>query len=94
METEKVITLRKPIEFGGITHTQLTLREPTAGELEKAAAATTSVGAVIELTSAIAKVPRRVAEGICQRDFLDASDFFSTFSSYSGEPTGETFSPT
>lgn len=94
MQDTKILNLRKPVTLGEVEYKTLDLREPTAGELERAASANSSVGAVIELTSVIAKVPRRVAEGICQRDFLEASDFFSTFSASSVEPIGETSSPT
>ena len=79
-EDEITITLRKPVEHGGVEHNELTLREPTAGELEKCSSAATSVGQVINLISTIAKVPRKVAESLCQRDLQDASAFFNRFS--------------
>lgn len=79
MELEKTIILQKPVKLGEIEYTELKLREPTAGELEKAANAKNNVGAVIELISVTAKVPRLVAEGLCQRDFKEADTFFGTF---------------
>lgn len=79
MELEKTITLQKPVKLGDVEYTELKLREPTAGELEKAASAKNNVGAVIEMISLIAKVPRKVAEDLCQRDFREADAFFGTF---------------
>ena len=71
MELEKTIPLRKPVEFGGVKYEQLQLREPTAGDLERAANAGTSTGILISLISLVAKVPRKVAEGLSQRDFQE-----------------------
>lgn len=89
---EKILTLSSPIVLGkddaAITYNELKLREPTAGELEKAAAAGTSVGQTINLISLVAKVPRGVAERMSQRDFLEAGDFFGSFYS-AGEKTEE-----
>jgi hypothetical protein len=88
MELEKTVSLRKPVEFAGVTHTELKLREPVAGELEKASHATSSVGVVINLTHLVAKVPRKVAEDICQRDLQACTDFFAQFSDF--QPGGLT----
>jgi Phage tail assembly chaperone proteins, E, or 41 or 14 len=93
MELEKTIQLRKPVEFAGKTYETLDLREPTAGELEKAATATTNMGVVINLIQLVAKVPRKVIEGLCQRDLKEAGDFLEAFSE-GDQPTGETSSPT
>ena len=79
MELEKTITLRKPVVLGDITYSELALREPTAGELEKASSATTQIGVVINLIQLVAKVPRRVAEGLGQRDLKEASSFLESF---------------
>jgi hypothetical protein len=93
MELEKALTLRKPVKLGDVEFTELKLCEPTAGQLEKATrAATTSTGVVIELVSIVAKVPRKVAEDLCQRDFSEATDFFGQFSGFL--PDGGTPSPT
>jgi hypothetical protein len=93
MELEKALTLRKPVKLGDVEFTELKLCEPTAGQLEKATrAATTSTGVVIELISLVAKVPRSVAESLCQRDFAEGVDFFGQFSSF--QPDGGAQSPT
>lgn len=93
MELEKTITLRKPVKLSELEYTTLELREPTAGELEKASNATTNMGVVINLISLVGKVPRRVVEGLCQRDMKEAGDFLDEFSK-ADLSTGETLSPT
>lgn len=55
------------------------LREPTAGELEKATRADTQIGVVINLVSSVGRIPRGVAEKMSQRDLGKASAFFGTF---------------
>jgi hypothetical protein len=87
-EEEKVITLRKAVELGPLTYAEISLREPTAGELEKAAKAGSRVGETISLIAMVAKIPRTAAERLSQRDLLEAADFFGTFYP-SGEPTEE-----
>ena len=94
MEAEKTITLRKPITLGSgdgaITYTELALREPTAGELEKASRADTSVGIMINLVSAIAKIPRSAAEQLSQRDLGEVSAYLGGFTEAGAEANGET----
>lgn len=79
LELEKVVTLQKPVEFAGVTHTELRLREPTAAQMEKAANAKNNIGAVIDMISLVAAVPRQVAEQLCQRDFKECDAFFGQF---------------
>ncbi|MBO9647358.1 MAG: phage tail assembly protein [Variovorax sp.] len=89
-ETEKTFALRKPVKIGeDLTYASLTLREPTAGEIEKAATATTNVGVVINLISLVAKVPRKAIEGLCKRDLQEAGDFLEGFR-LDVQPSGET----
>ncbi|MGJ7611154.1 MULTISPECIES: phage tail assembly protein [unclassified Variovorax] len=93
MEHDEItITLRKPVKLGEMTYDKLDLREPTAGELEKASSATTNMGVVINLIHLVAKVPRKVVEGLCQRDLKEAGDFLEGFNEPS-LPVGETESP-
>lgn len=93
---EKTVTLRRPVFLGkgdkAIEYGHLDLREPTAGELEKASKATTQIGVVLNLISLVAKVPRAVAEGLCQRDLKEVSDFLGSFNEDDPE-TGATSSP-
>jgi len=79
IELEKTIQLRKPITLGGVVYDKLELREPTAGELEESSKATTSLGMVISLIQIVAKVPKSVARGLCQRDMQEANDFLASF---------------
>jgi len=94
VEEEKTIHLRKPLTVGSgdgaITYPELKLREPTAGELEKAQRADTSVGVMINLISSIAKVPRGAVEQLSQRDLAEASAYLSGFTDAGAAPAGAT----
>ena len=77
---EITIQLRKPITLGDIVYDKLVLKEPTAGQIEKASSGSANgVSMVISLISTVAVVPRKVAESLCQRDFKEASNFLDTF---------------
>ena len=93
-DEDKAIVLRKPIEFNKITHAELVLREPTAGELSKATrhGGDNNVDVAISLISQIAVVPMKVVEMLTQRDFQECNDFLGSFT-LTGLETGETSSP-
>lgn len=93
-QEEKVIVLRKPVMLGDVTYAELTLREPTAGELSKATrgGGGNNVDVGIWLISLVAKVPRGAVEQLCQRDFTEANDFLGSFT-IDGPETGETSLP-
>lgn len=80
---EKILKLRKPVTIGSgeaaITYESLTLREPTAGELDKAMAASTNIGIGIMLISLVAAVPKLAVEKLCQRDFTEANEYLGGF---------------
>jgi hypothetical protein len=82
-EDEIVITLTKPVVIGkdesAKTYEEIKLREPTAGEIEKAARADTNIGTVITLISLVAVIPRGVVEKISRRDLQAADKFFQSF---------------
>jgi len=82
-EEEITITLVKPVVIGkgdsAITYEELKLREPTAGEIEKATRADTSVGAAITLIGLIAGIPRTAAEKLCKRDLVAENNFLEGF---------------
>ena len=84
-EEEKTIALRKPIVLGELSYDHLDLREPLAFEIAKAQTAVTSADAAITLISLVAKVPRKVVEQLCQRDFNEANLFLAQAAD-SGEP--------
>lgn len=83
-EEEITITLAKPVVIGkgdnAITYDEITLREPTAGEMEKASRADTSVGAAITLISLIAVIPRGAVEKFSKRDLVAANKYLEGFS--------------
>lgn len=87
-DEQEIITLHKPVKVGDIPYDTLTLREPTAGQLEKASKADTQIGVAISLIALVAKVPRTVIERLCQRDLKTVSDFLGRFSDDAPETSG------
>ncbi|RON52928.1 hypothetical protein BK666_02190 [Pseudomonas frederiksbergensis] len=91
-DEETTITLVKPVVIGkgdsAITYSELKLREPNAGEIEKATRADTSVGAAITLISLIAAIPRGAVEKLCKRDLVAANNFLEAFTD-AGQPEVE-----
>jgi len=74
------LPLRKPITFGEETTTSLSLREPTAGELESAqASASSNMGTSISLIAITSGIARPVAAKLCSRDFQEASEYLGNF---------------
>jgi len=80
---EKILKLRKPISIGkgddALTYDSLNLREPTAGELDKAMSASTNIGIGIMLIHLVAGVPKLAVEKLCQRDFTEANEYLGGF---------------
>lgn len=68
LEDEITITLSKPVVMGkaenAVTYDEIKLREPTAGEMEKAARADTMIGSAITLISLVGAIPRSVVEKV------------------------------
>ena len=95
-QDEETITLVKPVtvKAGAAERTvsELKLREPTAGELEKAVRADTSIGVTINLIVEQTGESRKLIEKLCRRDLQAASDFFERVSSDGAEtaPDGST----
>lgn len=94
MEDEKTITLRKPITLGKgdaeITYSELKLREPTMGELRKAAKAGDSLDMLHSLIQQVASIPAGVVDRIGQRDMEEAGRFFAQFSKAESSPDSAT----
>lgn len=94
MTDEKTIHLRKPLTLGAgdgaVTYPELNLREPTAGELEKASRADTAVGVMINLVNLITKIPRSAVEQLSQRDLAEVSDYLGGFTKPGEAAAGET----
>ncbi|MCY0854341.1 phage tail assembly protein [Cupriavidus sp. D39] len=80
---EKTIKLRKPVKLGSgeteVVYDSLSLREPTAGELDKAMSASTNIGIGITLIHLISGVPRSAIEKLSQRDFTEANEYLGGF---------------
>jgi hypothetical protein len=91
IDDEKIVHLRKPVEFAKVTYERINLREPLAWELSKATKAGGDVDTAIMLISLVSKVPKGAVEKLCQRDLQECSDFLGSFSAL-GQITGETSS--
>ncbi|CAB3779404.1 hypothetical protein LMG28688_00831 [Paraburkholderia caffeinitolerans] len=88
MEDEKIIVLKKPITIGDLEYPTLTLREPTAGELERATkGGKTGLTMMIDLIAMIAGVPRVVIEKLPSRQLTEANKFIEGFTDDGSEAT-------
>ncbi|MDA8230147.1 MAG: phage tail assembly protein [Magnetospirillum sp.] len=74
-----VLTLRKPVAFAGQTVESLTLREPTAGEMEKADGAASAVASNILLIAFVAGVTPGSVRLLCKRDYEEAVAYLAGF---------------
>lgn len=75
---ELVLTLRKPVTLGDLSCTQLSLREPTAGEMmqwDKLAGTEADIVAV----SIVSGTPRPLVEKIGARDLNKAARYLGGF---------------
>ncbi|EON14820.1 phage tail assembly protein [Pandoraea sp. SD6-2] len=91
---EKTITLRKPVKLGSgeseVVYDKINLREPTAGELDKATSVGGSnMGIGIMLIHLVSGLPKTAIEKLCQRDFTEANEYLGGFTD-----DGPTESPT
>lgn len=87
MEDSILLQLRKPVTLGSMTYTELSLSEPTLGQLVDSNAAGTPMQQMAALIAVNAKVSPAVVRALCQRDAQDAIDFFGRFE----RPTAPTF---
>lgn len=82
-DDEITITLSKPVIIGkaenAVTYDEIKLREPTAGEMEKAARADTMIGSAITLISLVGAIPRGAVEKFSKRDLVAANKFLEGF---------------
>lgn len=80
---EKTIKLRKPVKLGSgeteVVYDSLALREPTAGELDRAMSASNNIGIGITLIHLISGIPRGAVEKLSQRDFTEANEYLGGF---------------
>lgn len=86
------LALIKPVTFPsgekGVTYEHLDLAEPTAGQLEKAAAANGITSNII-LIAEVAKVPLGAVRLLCKRDLEGAVKFLSSFTNGDQPTTDE-----
>jgi hypothetical protein len=80
MEPTKTITLREPIKFGDKTYETIDLKEPTAGQIDKAQRITTSPAASnIELIAQVSGLSARVIEKVPATEYNEASEYLAFF---------------
>lgn len=86
MADTKILKLRVPVTIGKdgneVTYDTLTLREPLAREIEEAG------GSNIALIAIISAIPRKAAEQLHGRDYMEAVGHLNSFLTDSLE-TGE-----
>jgi hypothetical protein len=73
------ITFARPIKLGEVEYTDITLTEPTAGQLIKSSKAGNSLEQLVSLINLNAAVPMGVVERMRQRDFGRCDRFFLQF---------------
>jgi len=69
------ITLRSPIDIEGQTITTMTLREPTAGQIENARRAGVGETVAIRLIALCSGTPEAAVRKMKARDYKEAADF-------------------
>ena len=75
---EFVITLRKPVQLGDLTFTEMRLREPTAGEM-MAWDKLTGTEADIRAVAVVSGMPEPAVRLIGVRDLLAAARYITGF---------------
>jgi len=82
-EEEVTLELIKPVSIGkgegAVQYTEIKLREPNAGELEKAARADTNIGSLITMISLISAIPRSAVEKFSRADIQAAEALLGSF---------------
>jgi hypothetical protein len=73
------LALTKPVKLGDVEYTEITLTEPTAGQIETALREPQQTTANIVLIAAIAKVPPGAVRNMCLRDFNKCVQFLEGF---------------
>jgi hypothetical protein len=73
----KTITLLKPVTFEGKTYESLDLKEPTAGQMEKAEKLSEKYGFTVVLVAEVSGVPIGAVDLMGQRDTEAAEEYLS-----------------
>jgi Phage tail assembly chaperone proteins, E, or 41 or 14 len=83
-----ILKLSKPVTLGNVSYETLTLREPTAEDVEKASGVANPATSNILLISAVADVPAVFIRKISHRDLKRAVKYLENFTA-DGPETGE-----
>lgn len=75
----KTINLKEAIELDGTTYTSITLREPTAGQIEEARKAAHSDTVAIRLIALTSGVPEAVVRRMRASNYNEAASFVLGF---------------
>jgi hypothetical protein len=78
---ELVITFREPIMLVDLEFAEITLTEPTMGQMRKASKAGGPLDQLAHLIAFNASVPPAVVDKMRKRDIERAGDFFAQFES-------------
>jgi hypothetical protein len=76
---ELTIMLRKPVELGPVTYSELQLREPTADEWVQCAKVTNGAESDRKLVSLVSGMPEAAVGKVGMRDFLQATRYLERF---------------
>jgi hypothetical protein len=79
IQEELVITLLKPIKLASLEYFEITLTEPTMGQLRRASKAGTALDQLALLISENAGIPQPAVDRMLKRDIDRAGDFFGQF---------------
>jgi len=79
MDDTITITFARPIKIGEVEYTDITLTEPTAGQLVKSSKAGNNLEQLVSLINLNAAVPLGVVERMKQRDLNACDRFFGRF---------------
>lgn len=77
--TEMTVALLKPVQHAGETYEELTLTEPTAGQMIESEKAGAGLAALVKLISMVAAIPHGAALKIGRRDLWVCERFFGSF---------------
>jgi Phage tail assembly chaperone proteins, E, or 41 or 14 len=78
-EDPYILKLSKPISIGTEVYEEITLTEPTAGQVEKASAAPNASASNIVLVSMVSNVPELIIRRMTYRDFSKAVAYLENF---------------
>jgi ABC-type dipeptide/oligopeptide/nickel transport system permease component len=87
-QEQTVITLKKPLVLGEITHHTITVREPTIDEVDQATKQTTKLAVAIALLATVSGIPTAMIRKLPSSEFARATQAMSAFMPDSPETGG------